>query len=220
MEMDMVHDIVLPRGRVIDPETGLDAVRDVAVDGGVIAEVAAGPLHGALAIGATGLVVAPGLIDLHSRAQSVAGRWLQACDGVTTALDLEAGRFPVAAAYAGEAAGGSAINYGFSASWAAIRMEVAGGLQRDGSGEHTLSFPRRPLLAGRGRPGAGGPDHRPPRRPSAALDRSGVADLVEAGAADGDGGPGEGSEVVEQAAEAVQDRPVWAGVDGGLGVRP
>ncbi len=138
--MDAVHDIVLQRGRVIDPETGLDAVRDVAVNGGVIAEVAAGPLRGALAIDAAGLVVAPGLIDLHSHAQSLAGRWLQACDGVTTALELEAGRFPVAAAYAREAADGSPINYGFSASWAAVRMEVVGGLKPDGTGEHTLRF--------------------------------------------------------------------------------
>jgi Amidohydrolase family len=138
--MDTVHDIVLQRGRVIDPETSLDAVCDVAVDGGIIAEVAAGPLRGALAIDATGLVVAPGFIDLHSHAQSLAGRWLQACDGVTTAFDLEAGRFPVAAAYTREAADGSPINYGFSASWAAIRMEVVGGLQPDGTNEHTLRF--------------------------------------------------------------------------------
>jgi hypothetical protein len=134
----MVHDIVLQRGRVIDPETGLDAVRDVAVDGGMITAVAAGPLRGALAVDAAGLVVAPGFIDLHSHVQSIAGRRLQACDGVTTALDLEAGRFPAAAAYAREAADGSPINYGFSASWAAIRMEVVGGLPPDVTGEHTL----------------------------------------------------------------------------------
>jgi hypothetical protein len=138
--MDTVHDIVLQRGRVIDPETGLDAVRDVAVDGGTITAVASRPLRGALAIDVAGLVVAPGFIDLHSHAQSLAGRRLQACDGVTTAFDLEAGRFPAAAAYTREAARGSPINYGFSASWAAIRMQVVAGLQPDGSNEHTLRF--------------------------------------------------------------------------------
>ena len=52
------------------------------------------------------------------------GRRLQACDGVTTALDLEAGRAPVERAYAREAQRGSPIHYGFSASWAAARMHV------------------------------------------------------------------------------------------------
>ena len=67
----------------------------------------------------SGLVVAPGFIDLHSHAQTLPGRRLQACDGVTTALELEAGRAPVDRAYAREAQRGSPIHFGFSASWAA-----------------------------------------------------------------------------------------------------
>ena len=85
------HDIVLRRGRVIDPETGLDVNADVAIDGRTVAAVATEPLEGTLVIDVTGLVVAPGFIDVHSHAQTLAGRRLQACDGVTTALDLEAG---------------------------------------------------------------------------------------------------------------------------------
>jgi N-acyl-D-aspartate/D-glutamate deacylase len=126
-----IHDVVLRAGRVIDPETGLDAVCDVGIDGRQIAAV--GPtLHGTAVVDVPGLVVAPGFIDLHSHAQTLPGRRLQVCDGVTTALDLEAGRAPVARAYATDAARGSPIHYGFSASWAAARMQVMAGVPLDG----------------------------------------------------------------------------------------
>ena len=89
-------------------------------------------LDGATTVDVGGLVVAPGFVDLHSHAQTLPGRRLQACDGVTTALDLEAGRAPVEIAYAREAKRGSPINYGFSASWAAARMHVVADGPLDG----------------------------------------------------------------------------------------
>lgn len=128
----MSHDLVLAGGRVIDPETGLDRRCDVGVDGGTITAVG-DDLVGRRTIDVRGLVVAPGFIDLHSHAQTLPGRRLQACDGVTTALDLEAGRAPVALACDREAARGSPINYGFSASWAAARMHVLADGPLDGS---------------------------------------------------------------------------------------
>ena len=97
-------------------------------------------LDGATTVDVGGLVVAPGFVDLHSHAQTLPGQRLQACDGVTTALDLEAGRAPVELAYAREAQRGSPINYGFSASWAAARMHVLadapldGGMRRSSAG--------------------------------------------------------------------------------------
>jgi dihydroorotase-like cyclic amidohydrolase len=117
------YDLVLAGGRVVDPETGFDRVCDVGIDGDSVAAVGDG-LDGATTVDVRGLVVAPGFVDLHSHAQTLPGRRLQACDGVTTALDLEAGRSPVEIAYAREAKRGSPINYGFSASWAAARMHV------------------------------------------------------------------------------------------------
>ena len=127
----MVHDVVLAGGRVLDPETGLDRVRDIAIDGGSLTAIG-DYLEGVTTVDVGGLVVAPGFIDLHSHAQTLPGRRLQACDGVTTALDLEAGRAPVELAYAKEAKRGSPINYGFSASWAAARMHVMAGGPLDG----------------------------------------------------------------------------------------
>ncbi len=120
-------DLLVTGARVIDPETGLDAVRTVAVsDGTIVSVTAAGePVPRAeRTIDATGLVLAPGFIDLHSHAQSITGHRLQALDGVTTALDLEAGALPVAASYAAAAEQGRPLNFGFSAAWASARMQV------------------------------------------------------------------------------------------------
>ena len=127
----MAHDLVLAGGRVIDPETGFDRVCDVGMDGHSVTAIE-DRLDGATTVDVGGLVVAPGFVDVHSHAQSLPGRRLQACDGVTTALDLEAGRAPVELAYAREAKRGSPINYGFSASWAAARMHALAGGPLDG----------------------------------------------------------------------------------------
>ena len=127
----MSHDVVLAGGRVVDPETGFDRVCDVGIDGDTVTAVGGG-LDGATKVDVGGLVVAPGFVDIHSHAHTLPGRRLQACDGVTTALDLEAGRAPVELAYAREAERGSPINYGFSASWAAARMHVVADGPLDG----------------------------------------------------------------------------------------
>jgi cytosine/adenosine deaminase-related metal-dependent hydrolase len=126
------RDIVLRGGRVIDPESGLDAVRDVAIDADRVAEVGTGLPPGRAEVDVTGLVVTAGFIDLHSHVNDIAGQWLQALDGVTTALELEAGVTPVDAAYRSAAAEGRPVNYGFAASWALARMEVVGGIALDG----------------------------------------------------------------------------------------
>jgi cytosine/adenosine deaminase-related metal-dependent hydrolase len=125
--------VVLRGGRVIDPESGLDAVRDVAIERGRVAEIGSAVAPGHEELDVTGLVVTAGFIDLHSHAQDIAGLRLQACDGVTTALELEAGTTPVGAAYDAAAAQGRPVNYGFSASWALARMEAVAGVELDGT---------------------------------------------------------------------------------------
>jgi imidazolonepropionase-like amidohydrolase len=123
------YDLVLAGGRVIDPETGLDAVRDVAISGDTIAAVSAEPLQGRTRVEVAGLVVSPGFIDLHNHTDDVAGQRLRALDGVTTALELEAGVHPVEPAYRSAGAEGRPIHYGYSASWAAVRMQVLAGFE-------------------------------------------------------------------------------------------
>lgn len=131
----MPNTIVLRGGRVVDPESMLDAPRNVAITGHTITAVTEDELEADTVVDVSGLVVAPGFIDLHSHAQTLAGRRLQAHDGVTTALDLEVGRSPVDKAYAYEASTGSPIHYGFSASWASARMRSLTGVVGDGSVE-------------------------------------------------------------------------------------
>jgi hypothetical protein len=125
-------DVVVAGGRVIDPETGLDGVRDVGVRGGSIAAVSAEPLAGQVRLDAAGSVVAPGFVDLHCHAQTVPSMRMQALDGVTTGLELEAGAYPVAAAYHAGAAEGRPINYGFAASWIGVRMAMLDRAPLDG----------------------------------------------------------------------------------------
>jgi Amidohydrolase family len=130
--------VVIRAGRVVDPAGGLDASLDLAIEGGVVAAIGA-DLRGRLVLDATGCAVAPGFIDLHSHAQSVGGHRLQAFDGVTTTLELEAGAIPVAEAYARAGAEGRPLNYGYSASWAAARIEVLAGHRGDGRATTMLS---------------------------------------------------------------------------------
>ena len=98
--------VLLQGGRVIDPASGFDAPADVLLDGRTVAAVGADleVPDGAVVLDVTGLVVGPGFVDLHSHVHSIAGQRLQALDGVTTTLDLEAGLMPVERAYAEAAA--------------------------------------------------------------------------------------------------------------------
>ncbi len=68
------YDLVLEGGRVMDPETGLDAVRSVGVRDGKIAKISASTLDGRRIIHAKGLVISPGFIDLHQHAQDLASQ--------------------------------------------------------------------------------------------------------------------------------------------------
>ena len=126
------QDIVLRGGRVIDPESGLDAVQDVAITQGRVTRIGPGLPPAGAEFDVAGLVVTAGFIDLHSHVTDIAGLRLQAMDGVTTALELEAGVTPVDAAYARAAAQGRPVNYGFATSWALARMEAVAGVPMDG----------------------------------------------------------------------------------------
>ena len=119
------YDLVLEGGRVMDPETGLDAVRNVGVRDGKIARIASETLSGRRIVHADGLVVAPGFIDLHQHGQDAASQRVKALDGVTTALEMEIG-VPDVAQFLQAKAGHSLINYGTSASHVAARALVFG----------------------------------------------------------------------------------------------
>lgn len=119
------YDLVINGGRVIDPESGLDAVRHVGIRGDRIVAISATPLQGRDAINATGLVVSPGFIDLHRHAVGNTSFQYAAHDGVTSTFELEIGTPDVEAWY--RMLGPSRlINFGVAAGHIGARMEVLG----------------------------------------------------------------------------------------------
>jgi N-acyl-D-aspartate/D-glutamate deacylase len=131
-------DLVIANGRVIDPESGLDQVRNIGISGRTIAAISAEPLTGRAIIDAAGLVVAPGFIDLHAHGQTPEGYRFQARDGVTTALELEVGTADIERWYA-ERKSGRLINYGVSIGHIPVRMAVMrdpGNFLPTGAGAH------------------------------------------------------------------------------------
>ncbi|MFO1468344.1 MAG: amidohydrolase family protein [Steroidobacteraceae bacterium] len=117
------YDTVLQGGRVMDPETGLDAVRNVGIQDGRIAKISADPLQGRRVLDARKLVVAPGFIDLHQHAQDEASGRLKAFDGVTSGIEMEIG-VPEVAAFLARKQGHSLIHYGTTASHPAARAQA------------------------------------------------------------------------------------------------
>lgn len=111
----VVYDRVILGGRVIDPESRLDAIRNVGLAGDRIAAVTAAPIRGRDTLDARGLVVAPGFIDLHAHGQDDESYGYYAMDGVTTALELEGGVPRVAQFYAARE-GKALVNFGAAAS--------------------------------------------------------------------------------------------------------
>jgi dihydroorotase len=83
------YDLVIRGGRVIDPASRLDAVRDVAIAGGRIAAVSANlTKDGVETIDARGKLVVPGLLDIHTHvARTADGPPLVLRDGVTGWID-------------------------------------------------------------------------------------------------------------------------------------
>ncbi|MCG8467680.1 MAG: amidohydrolase family protein [Gemmatimonadetes bacterium] len=125
--MSAPADLVIAGGRVMDPETELDAIRHVGVADGRIVAVSESPLEGRDTIDATGLVVAPGFIDLHAHGQDSVSAALQARDGVTTALEMEIGVYPVAEWIASRE-GRAIINYGATVSHPGARLKLLTGI--------------------------------------------------------------------------------------------
>jgi N-acyl-D-aspartate/D-glutamate deacylase len=127
------YDLVIHGGRVLDPETSLDAVRDLGIQNNQIVAISEKPLTGKRVIDASGLVVAPGFIDLHQHDQSAAGYRMKAMDGVTTALEVEIGPRDVRK-FLEQRRNNALINYGTVAShpWArSVALGQTGGGEAD-----------------------------------------------------------------------------------------
>jgi dihydroorotase len=116
-------DVVIANGRVMDPASGVDAVRNVGIRAGKIAAISADALPGRTVLDAKGLIVAPGFIDLHSHGQTAENYRYKAMDGVTTALEMEVGVSPVLPWYAARE-GKALVNFGATSGHLPARIAV------------------------------------------------------------------------------------------------
>ncbi|HLF85000.1 MAG TPA: amidohydrolase family protein [Blastocatellia bacterium] len=117
------YDVVILNGRVIDPESRLDAIRNIGISNGTIKAISAASMRGRTTVLATGLVVSPGFIDLHSHGQDQENYSFKAMDGVTTALELEVGTGDANQWYT-QREGKALINYGASIGHIPVRIAV------------------------------------------------------------------------------------------------
>lgn len=117
------YDVVINNGRVMDPETGFDAVRNVGIRDGRIETISVDTLEGKRAIDAAGLVVAPGFIDTHFHSMDEFATKAALRDGVTSGMDLESGASDIKQWYR-DKKGKWQINYGVTASHIATRIKV------------------------------------------------------------------------------------------------
>jgi N-acyl-D-aspartate/D-glutamate deacylase len=118
-------DLVIENARVMDPESGLDAVRNVGIRGRTIATIESRPLQGRRRIEARGLVLAPGFIDLHRHGQNPENYRYAALDGVTSVFELEVGAGDIDRWYR-EREPGQVIHYGVAVGHIPVRMAVMG----------------------------------------------------------------------------------------------
>jgi N-acyl-D-aspartate/D-glutamate deacylase len=118
-------DLVIENARVMDPESGLDAVRHVGIRGATIAAIESRALQGRRRIEARGLVLSPGFIDLHRHGQNAENYRYAALDGVTSVFELEVGAGDIDRWYR-ERERGQVIHYGVAIGHIPVRMAVMG----------------------------------------------------------------------------------------------
>jgi adenine deaminase len=92
------YELVVKGGRVMDPASGLDAVRNIGIRNGRIEAISDDRMNGDREIDASGLIVSPGFIDLHAHGQQEESYRVMVQDGVTSGFELEVGTNDVAPA--------------------------------------------------------------------------------------------------------------------------
>mgnify|MGYP000377385567 CR=1 FL=1 len=116
------YDLVILKGRMVDPASNTDATRNIGIKDGKIAIITDKNLTGHNTINAEGMIVSPGFIDMHAHGQTIPAARMQAMDGVTTGLELESGVMPVSVYYDQAGSEGRPIHYGASVNWGNARI--------------------------------------------------------------------------------------------------
>lgn len=126
------YDLVIRGARVVDPETMLDQVRNIGITDKEISIITTEAIVGREMIDASGLIAAPGFIDLHAHGQDPYSEKVSIFDGRTTQMDLEGGALPVPEYFKAKA-GVSLSNYGTSVGHSSARLLLMDGIDSHGS---------------------------------------------------------------------------------------
>lgn len=119
-------DIAIVGGRVVDPASGTDRVKNVLIRGERIVAITDEPVTARRVIDASGLVVAPGFVDMLARIRpDHEPQRYKIKDGVTTVVSMHGGPVDIAAWYAAFEADGALVNYGTTVGHPDVR-EAAG----------------------------------------------------------------------------------------------
>ena len=120
-----LYDVVILGGRVMDPETGRDGVANVGIRGGRIEAITTEGIRGRETIDASGLIVAPGFIDiLASIGRNRDAHVFKIGDGVTSVLGMHGGPLDVAGYAERHAEVGPLVNYAATVSHSQLREAV------------------------------------------------------------------------------------------------
>ncbi len=91
----MIYDIVIKNGTIIEPRTEQQTRGNIGIKDGIIAKISREPMEGKEIIDATGNIVCPGFIDIHSHLNAdLYSVWLSVSQGITTCLSGNCGMSP------------------------------------------------------------------------------------------------------------------------------
>ncbi|MBG99515.1 MAG: D-glutamate deacylase [Solibacterales bacterium] len=133
----VTYDTVIANGRVMDPESGLDAALHVGIKDGKVAILSKNEIDGKNVLDASDHVVTAGFIDLHRHGHSPENYRAQIHDGITSTLELEIGVEDITSFYS-EREGTSILNYGAAISHAYSRNIIMTGSNPGLEGEALL----------------------------------------------------------------------------------
>lgn len=115
-------DVAIVGGRVVDPASGTDRVHNVLIRGDRIVAITDGPVEAERVIDASGLVVAPGFVDILAWIPtSREPQRYKIKDGVTTVVSMHGGPVEMRDYFDAYEAEGSLVNYGATVSHGALR---------------------------------------------------------------------------------------------------
>ena len=124
----IVYDTVIRNGRIINPETNSDITgMNIGIIDGKIAAVTFEELTGNIEFDATGLVVAPGFVDILSFDPNHFGEYFKTSDGVTTILLMHGGTGDAAQWHRWHGRNSYTINFGTSNLMTTVRRNIGYG---------------------------------------------------------------------------------------------